>query len=109
MPVIILVADGVRADTLRATLDSGALPAMARLLEDGALHEITSVFPSVTGPAYTPFLLGKHPGSVGMPGLRWYDRSRRDCSGPGHSRSYVGIDMRLVDQDLDPAAKESSS
>ena len=105
MPIIILVADGVRTDTLRGTLESGTLPAMARMLEEGGLHEITSVFPSVTGPAYTPFLLGKHPGSVGMPGLRWYDRSRKDCAGPGHSRSYVGIDMRLVDLDLDPAAR----
>ncbi|MGI8618713.1 MAG: alkaline phosphatase family protein [Gemmatimonadaceae bacterium] len=105
MPIIILVADGVRTDTLRAAIGSGALPAMARMLDEGGLHEITSVFPSVTGPAYTPFLMGKHPGSVGMPGLRWYDRSRKDCSGPGHSRSYVGIDMRLVDQDLDAASK----
>jgi len=105
LPIIILVADGVRTDTLRAAIGSGALPAMARMLEEGGLHEITSVFPSVTGPAYTPFLMGKHPGSVGMPGLRWYDRSRKDCAGPGHSRSYVGIDMRLVDQDLDSASK----
>ena len=101
MPIIILVADGARTDTLRAAIESGALPAMARLQAEGGLHEITSVFPSVTGPAYTPFLLGKHPGSVGMPGLRWYDRSRKDCAGPGHSRSYVGIDMRMVDRDLD--------
>lgn len=77
---------------------------MARMMEDGGLHEITSVFPSVTGPAYTPFLMGKHPGSVGMPGLRWYDRSRKDCAGPGHARSYVGIDMRLADRDIDPAS-----
>ncbi len=105
MPIIILVADGVRTDTLRTTIASGALPAMAALLGAGGLHEITSVFPSVTGPAYTPFLMGRHPGSVGMPGLRWYDRSRKRCSAPGHSRSYVGIDMRLVDQDLDPGSK----
>ena len=102
MPIIILVADGVRTDTLRSAIDSGALPAMARLRDEGGLHELTSVFPTVTGPAYTPFLMGKHPGSVGMPGLRWYDRSREDCAGPGHSRSYVGIDMRMVDEDLDP-------
>ena len=105
LPIIILVADGVRTDTLRAAIDSGALPAMARMREEGGLHELTSVFPSVTGPAYAPFLMGKHPGSVGLPGLRWYDRSRKDCAGPGHSRSYVGIDMRLVDVDLDPASK----
>lgn len=105
MPIIILVADGVRTDTLRAAIASGAVPAMARMATEGGLHEITSVFPTVTGPAYTPFLVGRHPGSVGMPGLRWYDRSRKDATGPGHSRSYVGIDMRLADRDLDPAAK----
>lgn len=105
LPVIILVADGVRCDTLRSAIASGALPQMGRLLHEGGLHDITSVFPSVTGPAYVPFLMGRHPGSVGMPGLRWYDRSRLDSRGPGHSRSYVGIDMRLVDDDLDPASK----
>lgn len=104
MPIIVLVADGVRTDTLREALRSGALPAMARLLVDGGLYEITSVFPSVTGPAYVPFLMGRHPGSVGMPGLRWFDRSRTTCRGPGNSRSYVGIDIRLADGDLDPAA-----
>ncbi len=104
MPIIILVADGVRTDTLRDAIGSGTLPAMARMLEEGGLHEIASVFPSVTGPAYTPFLMGRHPGSVGIPGLRWYDRSRKDCRLPGHSRSYVGIDMRLADHDLDPGS-----
>lgn len=98
------MADGVRTDTLRAAIGSGALPAMSRMLSEGGLHELTSVFPSVTGPAYSPFLTGRHPGSVGLPGLRWYDRSRKDCRGPGHSRSYVGIDIRLVDDDLDPGS-----
>lgn len=98
--VIILVADGARPDSLAAAMDAGHLPAMARLRDEGGMHTVTSVFPSVTGPAYTPFLMGRHPASVGIPGLRWYDRSREQCRYPGHSRSYVGHEMRCIDGDL---------
>ena len=99
-PVIVLLADGLRSDTLRQAIDGGALPAMARLREEGALCEVTSVFPSVTGPAYVPFLLGRFPASVGIPGLRWFDRSRRATSFPDYSRSYVGHQMNAVNRDL---------
>ncbi|MEX2151761.1 MAG: alkaline phosphatase family protein [Gemmatimonadaceae bacterium] len=104
MAVIVLIADGARVDTLAGALDSGVFPALARLRADGGLHELTSVFPTVTGPAYTPFLMGRFPGSVGLPGLRWFDRSRETCSFPDYSRSYVGYQMRAVNRDIDPAA-----
>ncbi len=68
------------------------------------LCSITSAFPSVTGPAYAPFIMGRYPGSVGLPGLRWFDRSRKVARLPGHSRSYVGPEMRYVDSDLDSAS-----
>lgn len=104
MPVIILVADGLRPDTLDKAIAAGAVPALARLRQEGGLSTITSVFPSVTGPAYVPFLMGRFPGPVGLPGLRWYDRSRSLARMPFHSRSYVGAEMRHVDTDLDPGA-----
>src|SRR2546422_11278366 len=104
MSVIILLADGARVDTLERAVDSGALPALARLRAEGGLHALSSAFPSVTGPAYAPFLMGRYPGSVGLPGLRWYDRSRRVARLPGHSRSYVGAEMRFVDRDIDRAS-----
>lgn len=103
MNVIVLLADGLRADTLRRALDDGALPSIARLLHRGGLYEVSSAFPSVTGPAYTPFLLGRFPGPVGMPGLRWFDRSRRVCVFP-NARSYVGHEMTAADSDLDASA-----
>jgi hypothetical protein len=65
---------------------------------------MTSVFPSVTGPAYAPFLMGRSPGPVGLPGLRWFDRAREVCTFPDYTRSYVGHQMRHVDADLDPTA-----
>jgi hypothetical protein len=85
-------------------MQRGIVPALSSLREEGGLHTITSVFPSVTGPAYAPFVMGRYPGPVGLPGLRWYDRERKTCRLPGNSRSYVGFEMRHVDRDLDPEA-----
>jgi hypothetical protein len=102
--VVILLADGARPDTLSTAIDSGELPALARLQSEGALHCVTSCFPSVTGPAYTPFLMGRFPGPLGLPGLRWYDRERTTCTFPDYTRSYVGPQVNKVDRDLDPLA-----
>lgn len=85
-------------------MDAGTLPALAQLRAEGSLSTVTTAFPSVTGPAYTPFLLGRYPGPLGLPGLRWFDRSRETARGFGNCRSYVGAEMRHVDADLDPAA-----
>ena len=98
--VIIVVADGVRPDTLTAAMDAGEVPALAALRAAHGSHIVTTVFPSVTGPAYVPFLMGEHPGHVGLPGLRWFDRTRRDTSWPHFTRSYIGSEMRKVDRDL---------
>ncbi len=102
MPVILLVADGARPDAFAG--DLAGTPALRRLRAEGGLHEVTSVFPSVTGPAYLPFLLGRFPGAVGIPGLRWYDRARTTCGWPDYARSYVGLQLRRFDGDLDPSA-----
>lgn len=98
--VIVILADGARPDVLAAALASGELPALARLREEGSSHTLTTVFPSVTGPAYSPFLMGAHPGTVGLPGLRWYDRARAACSWPSYARSYIGPQCLELDGDL---------
>jgi len=100
MPVIILVADGARPDTLARAMDRGDLPALARMRSEGGSHTLVTAWPSVTGVAYAPFLLGRFPGPVGLPGLRWFDRSRQIGGLFGHARSYVGSEMRLVDDDI---------
>ena len=48
--------------------------------------------------------MGRYPGTIGLPGLRWFDRARRIGRLSGFARSYVGIDMRLVDRDIDSAS-----
>jgi hypothetical protein len=102
--VIVLVADGARPDLLHQHIDRGELPALARMRAEGGMRTLTSVFPSVTGPAYTPFLMGRFPGGVGLPGLRWYDRARDRCTFPDYSRSYVGAELRHLAGDLDKSA-----
>jgi hypothetical protein len=102
--VVILVADGVRPDTLADAMSAGEVPALARLRAEGGAHVVTSVFPSVTGPAYTPFLMGRYPGPVGLPGIRWYDRARSASTLLPRARSYVGSEFRKVDADLDTQA-----
>jgi hypothetical protein len=89
---------------LREALARGELPAMSALAREGGLHEVTSCFPSVTGLAYAPFLMGRFPGPIGLPGLRWFDRARAACTFPDYTRSYVGYQMRALDRDLDAAA-----
>ncbi len=100
MTLVIVVADGARADALFAAMDAGQLPALARLRREGSAHTLTSVFPTVTGPAYTPFLMGLHPGRAGVPGIRWWDRARTATSWPGYARSYVGFEALRADTDL---------
>jgi hypothetical protein len=99
--VVVLVADGLRHEDLLRAIAGQSVPTLRQMRYEGGLHRITTAFPSVTGVAYAPFLLGKHPGSVGIPGLRWFDRSRRISRLRGHARSYVGIEFREVDRDLD--------
>ena len=101
MPVIIIVADGARPDSLESVMDRGLVPALKTLRDEGSMSTVTSVFPSVTGPAYAPFVMGRYPGPIGLPGLRWYDRERVTCRLPGNSRSYVGFEMSHVDSDID--------
>ncbi|HMI57329.1 MAG TPA: alkaline phosphatase family protein [Gemmatimonadaceae bacterium] len=106
MPLILLVADGARFDTIDGGTRAGAsasLPSLARLRAEGALYPVTTAFPSVTGVAYAPFLTGRFPGPSGLPGLRWYDRAHTRCRRFPYARSYLGAEMRHLDEDLDPS------
>lgn len=98
--LLLVVADGVRPDVLNEEIDAGRVPALAALRAQGGAHTVTSVFPSVTGPAYVPFLMGRHPAPAGLPGLRWFDRARAVRWAMGQSRSYAGIDIWHVDHDI---------
>jgi len=77
--VLILVADGARADLFSDLLRDGRLPNIQRhLVERGCYRTALSVFPSTTGPAHIPFVCGVHPGTADIPGYRWLDRALHD-------------------------------
>ena len=98
--LLLVIADGVRPDVLEDAMNAGRAPTLAALRERGSYGAITSSFPSVTGPAYVPFLMGQHPARMGLPGLRWYDRARSLRWSPAQARSYAGIDIWHVDHDV---------
>jgi hypothetical protein len=71
-------------------------------LEPGSYAKAVSAFPSTTGPAYAPILTGCYPGTVDMPGIRWFDKaesSRTRLSLRG-KRSYMGVEAPFFNSDL---------
>ncbi|MBI4126650.1 MAG: alkaline phosphatase family protein [Deltaproteobacteria bacterium] len=102
--VVVLLADGARADVMGERLQSGKLPNIAQwMVEPGSFREAVTVFPSTTGPAYLPFLTGASPGPCNLPGIRWLDKDRfaEGKRLAGH-RSYVGFESLLMGSDLAP-------
>ena len=66
------------------------------IIKNGTYKKAISVFPSTTGPAYLPFLMGTYPGKANMPGIRWLDKlSFADNPNSSNShRSYVGYETK---------------
>jgi hypothetical protein len=105
--VVLVLIDGARADVLKDLLDSGDLPNLARhIVEPGGMAVGTTTFPSTTGVAYIPFLYGRYPGPLGIPGIRWLDRaeSHGDFRAQWRAaRSYCGVQSAWLDSDTGPA------
>jgi hypothetical protein len=100
---IFIMADGARADVFEELLNSGRLPNIAKyVVEKGTHTRAVSVFPSTTGPAYAPFILGKFPGRCNLPGIRWFDRESYSSKlfSLRRFRSYVGIGTFLMNGDI---------
>lgn len=106
---VMVLADGARADVFEELLADGQLPNIDRhVVQRGAYRRCASVFTSTTGPAHVPFLTGMYPGTAGIPGIRWFDRTKfRPDLGAGllRMRSYVGAEAGLVNSDLNPDAR----
>ena len=94
---MVAIVDGLPCDLLERTLPR--LP----FLRERLPHRTTAVscFPSTTGPAYFPFLAGCTPGRANVPGIRWFDRTRRTWTRFPHRglRSYVGPDAKKLPKD----------
>jgi hypothetical protein len=109
--VVLILADGVRADVMAELIADGQLPAIERSFsEAGMRRSAISAFPSTTGPAFLPVLTGCFPGTANIPGIRWFDRAvwadrlAGNSNGLPAFRSYVGIESWRINTDL-PAAR----
>jgi hypothetical protein len=99
--------DGARVDIFEELLNKGDLPNFARLFATpGTYRPATTVFPSVTGVAYIPYLTGMFPGRANIPGYRWFDRERyqRRPLSVMRFRNYHGLGSYLMDRDLSKSA-----
>lgn len=99
--IIFFLLDGTNESIFSEMLEAGDLPYLKKL-RDGTLIEShkgiysrsTSVWPSTTGPAYAPFLMGVYPQKSGLVGIRQYLRE------DGIFRSYPGSDIQKINDDL---------
>jgi hypothetical protein len=100
--------DGARIDLFQEYLERGELPNIARyMVEPGSFRSAITVFPSVTGVAYVPYLTGMFPGRANLPGYRWFDREhyqRRPVS-LMRFRNYHGLGSYMMDRDLSKDAR----
>jgi predicted AlkP superfamily phosphohydrolase/phosphomutase len=65
----IIGLDGVPISLLVNFCRAGVMPAMARLLERGHLHQMTVSLPEISAVSWTTFMTGKNPGEHGIFGF----------------------------------------
>jgi hypothetical protein len=105
---IFIMADGARADVFHELLKRGDLPNISKyIVEKGTYRDAVSVFPSTTGPAYAPYLMGKLPGRCNLPGIRWFNRElyAKKIFSLYRFRSYTGIEVFLMNRDISKGAQ----
>jgi len=107
--VVVYLVDGARPDVMEELLASGDLPNIRReIVEPGTARTASSCFPSTTGPAYLPFLMGCFPGTMNVPGIRWLDKAEFHSKrwGKDRFRSYNGIEAPWFNSDLPREQRE---
>ncbi len=99
---IFIMADGARDDIFSELLKRGDLPNISKyVVEKGDYRKGVSTFPSTTGPAYAPYLLGKFPGRCNLPGIRWFDRKQYPrLFSINRFRSYISPESYLMNSDV---------
>lgn len=94
--------DGAHAEVLPELISQGALPHIKQIIEEGSYRTATTCFPSTTGPAYLPFLTGHFPGTMGITGIRWFDKKefKRGRLNKLAMRSYCGPEAAWFNTDM---------
>ncbi len=101
--VVLFMLDGVQKHVLEELVDAGDLPNLAQHLQQrGGRTRAISAFPSTTGPAAAPFVTGCFPGTCGVPGVTWFDRTIPEgrLLTMNRFRDYLGWGAYAMDHDL---------
>ena len=100
------LVDGAHSEVLPELIAQGRLPNIKRIIDEGTYRKATTCFPSTTGPAYLPFLTGHFPGTMGITGIRWFDKKefKRTRWNKNAMRSYCGPEAAWFNTDM-PANK----
>lgn len=64
--VLVIGLDGGTFDILNPQMQAGNMPALKRLIEQGAVGTLCSTHPPITGPAWRTFATGCNPGKHGV-------------------------------------------
>lgn len=102
---IFILFDGSRWDVFHELLSAGELPNIRKhLAPDGRVGRAVACFPTVSGPAHLPFMTGCYPGTLGAPGIYWFDRDVMAKRGAfAATRSYLTLyKVSNFDRDLKP-------
>jgi phosphatidylglycerophosphate synthase len=101
--VAVFVVDGLQGWVVDNLVQRGDLPNLSRhVIERGAMGRAVTAFPSTTGPDFTPFVTGCFPGTCGVPGAQWFDRSIPEgrLITMNRFRDYLGWGAYAMDYDL---------
>ncbi len=74
--LVFAVIDGCGPEQLRAAIDAGRAPVLARIARDGESHRSVAAFPSVTPVCATALATGVRQDRHRIPSMNWWDRSR---------------------------------
>lgn len=102
--IIFILIDGVPYGVFKDLLENGALPNIEKhVIARGSFKKVVSAFPTASGPAHIPFLMGLFPGTANIPGLRWL--SKTEFERPYRYRrpgicNYAGINGLTMEADL---------
>jgi hypothetical protein len=104
--VLFYLVDGAHSEVMPDLISQGQLPNIKRVIDEGTYRTATTCFPSTTGPAYLPFLTGHFPGTMGITGIRWFDKKefKRTRFNKNAMRSYCGPEAAWFNTDM-PADK----
>ncbi|GEM_PF-2379354 len=92
--VVFVLFDGLSWPLLKRLMREGRLPFLAKLVRNGMYSDnCLTVVPSMTGPGHIAFYMGVFNDRMGIPNLRYFDRTSKSL------RNYIGLDMTTSNVD----------